>query len=473
MKAGLKHLKYILVWWFCFVAGGAEGFGLRGYYVTFMRMPVMGLPEWKEAIDCFAEDDVNLVVLWMAGGFRSKKFPITWEYNREHANVRNDFGRELIDYAHTKGIRVVLGFTPFGYDGVNRYGIDHPELKAKKADGSPVDEFGIHSWGWNLCPAQAESQRFMREYVSEMFFDFYPNADGLLVESSDYNICRCAECGPKYYDREFAFVKWISEKVWERNPQALVFVFPHYFTGQKVPGMDATAARQPFDSRWGLALSPHSSHFDAELIGKARESFYWSDAPILGTPRRIAEAARVARENHVSGFVPSMEAFSYVTQHVEGGEPGEVGKRRKAFAMDTLGEGRMPYRSLLARVQRFAFREFSRDPGLDFGEFEKRLGAQIFGAGEWREAVEDLLELQRIYTFESDWYWPSPLLDPEFFDARAKRLKWSEGKLGEYRQNLERLKMIARKYGGATNVGEREMGRLAREVVERWGERKP
>lgn len=452
---------------------GAEPFKLRGYYVTFMRMPVMGLSEWKEAIDCFAEDDINVLILWTAGGFRSKKFPITWQYNQDHANVTQDFARELIDYAHTKKIRVLLGFTPFGYDGVNRYPIEHPELKAKKADGTPVDEFGIHCWGWNLCPAREESQRFMREYISEMVFDFYPNADGLLIESSDYNICRCQDCGLKFYEHEFAFVKWISGEVWKRKAQALIFVFPHYFTGQKVPGLDAVAARQPFDPKWGLAFSPHSSPFDADLIRKARESFYWSDAPILGTPTRVAEAARIARKNGVSGFIPSMEAFSYVTQHPEGGEPEKAGNRRKAFARDTLKDGRMPYRALLARVQRFAFREFSRDPALDFAQFQQDLGKHIFGNTAAPQATTDLLELQRIFTFESDWYWPSPLLDPEFFLARSKRLNWDSRKCAEYRQNFDTLKGLARKYNSSANSQESEISRLAEEVVRRWGERQP
>jgi hypothetical protein len=450
-----------------------EPFKWRGYYLTFMRMPVMGLPEWKEAMDCFSEDDVNVIVLWMGGGFRSKKFPITWQYNEEHANVRKDFARELIDYAHAKGIRVLLGFTPFGYDGVNRYPIEHPELKAKKADGSPVDEFGIHCWGWNLCPAQPESQRFMREYISEMVFESYPNADGLLVESSDYNICRCPNCGPKYYEREFAFVKWISEEVWKRNSKATILVYPHYFTGLKVPGLDATAARQEFDPRWGLSFSPHSSHFNPELISKASESFYWSDAPILGTPGKVAEAARAGRKNGVSGFIPSMEAFSYVTQHTEGGEPAQVGIRRKAFGLDTLKEGKMPYRALMARVQRFAFREFSQNPDLEFSEFEQRLGEKIFGTPASAEATKDLLELQRIFTFESDWYWASPLTDPEFFRTRAKRMNWSDAKLAEYRKNLEKLKEIAGRYAGASNTAEAEMGRLASGIVEKWGDATP
>lgn len=474
MLRKLTFLFSVAALWFISAIGcGAEPFKLRGYYVTFMRMPVMGLPEWKEAIDCFAEDDINLLILWTAGGFRSKQFPITWEYNREHANVRADFLRELIDYAHTKHIRVLLGFTPFGYDGVNRYPIEHPELIARKADGSPVDEFGIHCWGWNLCPAREESQRFMREYISEMIFQFYPNADGLLIESSDYNICRCPDCGPKFYEREFGFVKWISDEVWKRNPQALIFVYPHYFTGEKVPGLDVNAARQKFDSRWGLAFSPHSSPFNTDLIRKARESFYWSDAPILGTPRRIAEAALVARSNGVSGFVPSMEAFSYVTQHPEGGEPGQVGIRRKAFGRDTLADGRMPYRALVARVQRFAFREFSHEPGLDFSRFQQDLGKYIFGDAAAADATSDLLELQRIFTFESDWYWASPLLDPEFFLVRAKRLNWDLPKRVEYRQNLGKLKTIAQRYHSSTNSQQREMSRLAEEIVVRWDGRSP
>src|SRR3954447_6214508 len=98
----MKFLAVFIVWFIGISAHCAEPFKLRGYYVTFMRMPVMGLPEWKEAIDCFAEDDINVLVLWPAGGFRSRKSPITGQYNEKHANVRNDFARQLIDYAHTK-----------------------------------------------------------------------------------------------------------------------------------------------------------------------------------------------------------------------------------------------------------------------------------------------------------------------------------------------------------------------------------
>ena len=71
-------------------------------------------------------------LLWVAGAFRSKKYPITWKYNADHENVRKDFVRDLIDHAHARGIKVLLGFTPFGYDGVNQYPLEHPETEGRR-----------------------------------------------------------------------------------------------------------------------------------------------------------------------------------------------------------------------------------------------------------------------------------------------------------------------------------------------------
>ncbi len=450
----------------------SEPFALRGYYITLMRMPVMGLAEWKQAVDCFAEDNANALILWTAGGFRSKKFPITWQYNAEHENIRHDFVRDLIDYAHTKHIRVLIGFTPFGYDGVNRFSLEHPELKARKPDGSPVDEFGIGSHGWNLCPAKAESQRFMREYINEMAFDFYPNADGLLIESSDYAICNCPDCGPRYYDHEFEFVRELSDKLWKNKPDATILVFPHYYTGAKVPGLNATAAKQPFDSRWGLIFTPHSSHFDAGLMAKTKTTVSWSDATALHTPREVADAARTARQHGVTGFLPSLEAYSYVPDTPEAGEPWVVGKRHRPFGFDPHADGKMPYNTLPVRVQRFAYRTFSHEPELEFTQFENRLGEHFFGTVASPTAAADLFELQRIWTYDSDWYWASPLLDPEFFAAHARRLNWRPDTLAGYDRNLASLRQIAARNATATNPTAREMVRLATTVVERWDAKK-
>ena len=142
---------------------------------------------------------------------------------------------------------------------MNQYSLEHPETRAIGQDGQPVGKAGIGCWGYNLCPSRPESQRFMREYVREMAFDFYPEADGLMIESSDYAICHCPNCGPGFFEKEFEFVKRISEEAWARKPGATIVVYPHYFSGAEVPGFGVKAAKQPFDSRWTLFFTPHSA----------------------------------------------------------------------------------------------------------------------------------------------------------------------------------------------------------------------
>ena len=68
---------------------------MRGYYLIPCRVQTWDLQKWKESLDCFAADGANTVIFWMAGGFRSVRYPETWQYNADHLNVRQDFVREL------------------------------------------------------------------------------------------------------------------------------------------------------------------------------------------------------------------------------------------------------------------------------------------------------------------------------------------------------------------------------------------
>ena len=458
-------------------------FAVRGYYMTFMRMPLWGLPEWREALRCIEEDGGNTVILWMGGGFRSKKFPITWKYNEEHRNVREDFGRELIEEAHRRGIRVVLGFTPFGYDGVNQYALEHPELKAKKADGSPVDAFGIHCWGWSLCPSQEEAQRFMIEYAREMVFEFYPGADGIMIESSDYNVCRCAECGAKYYEKEFAFVRQISDEVWARNSKALIAVYPHYFSGKRVNAgseIEAMGAKLPLDARWTLCFNPHSAHLDAEMVRRAGSTMFWNDAPSLRTPEGIRDGARRAKEFGMTGFVPSLEPFSYVMPREEFGAGG-VGERIVQLGFDWMPPKKMSLTELPARVQRLAYREFTNNPKLEMSDFREIVGREFFGGAdasvsEIEALTEDLLFLQSCVNFQRVWSWASPLVDPKQYERKARGEKWREANQAEYTRRLERLRKIARaseRTRGTSNGTVSEMAKIAAFIVKRWGDKTP
>jgi hypothetical protein len=142
----------------------------------------------------------------------------------------------------------------------------------------------------------------MREYVREMFFEFYSNADGLLIESSDYAICYCADCRGKFFDHEFAFVRQISDDVWRTKSDALIFVYPRYFSTNQVPEFGVSGSRQEFDPRWSLSFTPHSAPIHDELAKQARSSVYWNDGLTIGTPAKIRDGAQLARQRGLSGY---------------------------------------------------------------------------------------------------------------------------------------------------------------------------
>ena len=444
-------------------AAANEPFEIRGYYTTFMRMPTFGLTEWKQMIDCMKEDGANFLILWTAGAFRSKEFPITWKYNADHKNVEHDYVRDLIDYAHTKQIRVVLGFTPFAYDGTNQYPLEHPELKATQKNGQPANLWGLHAWGYNLCPAKEGSRAFMLAYIREMFFDFYPNADGLLIESSDYAICYCDECGERFFDNEFAFVREISDSVWGVKPEATILVYPHYFSPRKVPGFDVIGAQQKFDRRWSLSFTPHSAHIDDTLAKQARSSLYWNDALTIGTPGRIREGARTAREHGITGYITSCEPFSCID-----GPPGSNKERQKPFHFEWLRDGEMPLNELLVRVNRIAYREYTGNPGLSEETFRSALGKGIFGEQASKRNIDDLLFLQDCWFNGAEWFAPALFLRPTELKSRAKRENWSEEKMQSYLNRVERLRTISKRYTASQVDAEREMARIASLIVGKW-----
>jgi len=98
-----------------FAAFGAKAvspapvFAQRGYYLLPCRAPTLGYAVYRDLVDALANDRINTLILGLAGGFRSRKFPITWQYNAEHLNVRHDFMGRLIRHARRRGISACWG----------------------------------------------------------------------------------------------------------------------------------------------------------------------------------------------------------------------------------------------------------------------------------------------------------------------------------------------------------------------------
>ncbi len=450
--------------------GSGAVFAQRGYYLLPNRAPTLGYEACCDMVDAMAEDRANTVILWLAGGFRSKKFPITWQYNAGHANVREDFMGRLIWYAQKRGVKCLLGFTPFGYDGVNQYPREHPELKAVGADGNPVAEFGIHSWGWNLCPAKPGSQRFMLDYVREMAFEFYPGADGLFIESSDYAICHCSECGVKHFDHEFDFVRTISEETWARKPDATIVVYPDYFSGAKLrfSFTEAVATKQPFDPRWTLFFTPHSAAIEPGLIARAKGSWWWNAAPSRFDIPGIRAGAQQARNARCTGFMPSLECYSYIETHEEFGEPWLNGRRQVPFGFGWLAQGASPYHELPVRAARLACREYTANPDLSDDAFHAALGRELFGS-DWRAVqVADTLELCRVFGTDRDWSVPAPLTAPGLVESRRKTGRLDAAKRAFLRDQLARVRAIAMRNHDAKTAGGRDLARIAQWLGDQW-----
>jgi hypothetical protein len=309
----------------------------------------------------------------------------------------------------------------------------------------------------------------MLEYVREML-GFYPNADGLMIESSDYAICHCSDCGPHFFEKEFEFVKRISQEVWAKKPDATIVVYPHYFSGDEVPGFGVRAAKQPFDPRWTLFFTPHSAHLDPALIKQAKSSLWWDDSPALRRPQDIRAGALRAKEAGVTGYVPSLEAYSFIATVPEEGQAWLKGRRQVPLGFGWLEPGEPPYGELPMRVNRIAYREFSHNPDLPFERYKEILGREVFGASSTPQPVDDLLTLQGVFAAERTWCQPSPVVSPERVRAMKAQGKLTPQNSADYRTALDRLRSIERRNREPKSDGEKELRRIAGWVLDRWGE---
>jgi hypothetical protein len=248
----------------------------------------------------------------------------------------------------------------------------------------------------------------------------------------------------------------------------MVIVYPHYFSGAEVPGFGIRAARLPFDPRWTLFFTPHSAYLDPALIRKARHSLWWDDSPALHRPQDIKQGAIRAKNAGVTGYVPSLEAYSFIPTEAEEGQAWLVGRRQVPFGFGWLKTGEPPYDELPMRVNRIAYREFCRNPDLPLEQFKEKLGREIFGGAWTPQLVEDLLEIQAIFATERTWCQPSPVVCPERVRAMKAQGTLTPKKNDEYRTALNELRAMEERHREARSEGERQLRRVAEWVLRQW-----
>lgn len=438
------------------------GIGSRGYYITFCRIPTAGYDTWRSIFDTFADDGIQHVVMWMGGAFRSRKYPITWQYNRNHENVRHDFVRRLIDYAHSRGVKILLGFSPYTYDGTNQYAFERPDLKGIQANGKLARLQGIHSWGYNLDPTKADTKQFMLEYAREMCFDFYPNADGMLIESADIDICVGGDCGgaSHYYEVEYEFVKQISEDMWAHNPDAQILIHSNYFIG------GSNGANMPYDPRWGLMFTPWTVNLD--LVSRVSYAYYFDLDVISQSPPYQRASARYVRDHGFAGYLPSQEFFTFVPEHPEIGEPGIVGRQLHPFGIDVIGLDTNPYVDPLVSVNRIAYREYMRDPDLSDAGFRAALGQSVFGDTATDQDIDDLMFLHDCFYWNKSLFSASAQADPHVLRDNLERGLLSFDDLRKIRSGLDALPAVAHRVSTSRNPRVRALSEHAKLMQRNW-----
>lgn len=383
-------------------------FKYRGYYFILSRNPNYGLKEYKYILDCMAEDNCNMLILWIGGGFPSKRYPETWDYNKNHRNCTENFTKDLIDYAHNKGIKILLGLSPYVYDGVNRYGLAHPELSAVDTTGK-ILYGGINSFGNSLCPSKPGAREFMYNYCTELFDEFYPNADGFFLEHSDYGFCQCPDCRSSkgYYEKEWTFIDRISKHVWEKNPDATMMIFPQYETKLGIT----------IDPRYLYFIAPHNTCEIKPGHEKILWHGYWDDH------MNFKDLCCKAKETGCQGIIPSMENFMYANPY--------------AFDARWEPKGVFGWNDLLVKYTRLTFLKYAEKPDMTDGEFVKSVKEKFFSPDTPDKAVNDLKRMHTIINENWNAWWNrTGLLSVPDSPVEYNTLKQ------DYQKNLLELKDI-------------------------------
>ena len=367
---------------------------VRSIYAVHNRLPLYRLKEWRAYIDCLAEDAVNDLHFFIPGFFRSRLFPEANPYAGRNLGfsqpkLSTNGVRQLIRYAHDKGIAFNPCLGVFGWDGIQEIVTTRfPHLQGKGMEA-----------GW-MCVAKPESRRIMRDYILELA-DTFPEADGLSLEiGCEGGHCQCARCSARAGDYELDFLEDLGRRLWKTHPHMRI----HWFIGYKSHREDpayyerirrfednrlvfmCARLRNHFVDRSGRQQNFNSKRVFRRLarnrmpIGTVKGFFPWTL-----TIDQVRGACRFARDTGSRGCVMSYGDAQLLILP-EGDPHAYAWYGLRPFQCD-------PLEWLPLRVARFVWREFSLDPDLSDRALRQRLRRKFFDERAPMCLVDDLLWL--------------------------------------------------------------------------------
>jgi len=182
------------------------------YSLDFVCMFDYPLDHWKTAFDLLIENGYNLVQLWTAGCFPSKKFPLTVEWKCNYIN-------EVIEYLHLHEVKVFLMSGVGGWLGMSPGLIrTKPEIRITWPE-ELYKKFAMETTRMGICMSRGKD--IMLDYLEEMY-RAYPEADGMALEIyCEKPHCYCPDCQSRgLWKIELDFLKELSGRIWRWKKDA-------------------------------------------------------------------------------------------------------------------------------------------------------------------------------------------------------------------------------------------------------------
>lgn len=330
--------------------------------------PRYSLQDWEKIIDAMAADGMNVIYFWVSGLFRSKLYPETFIYPETQLTTENI--RQLIHYANSHGVDFYLGTGVFAWFGVDEIAKHHDEVR----------ELGID----HMCRTLPAAQKAMQAYLTELY-DTFPEAKGMWLEigcEGDYH-CTGPLCQRKIDDygsrqigkSELSFLKRFSNDLWQQHPEAKLVWGVGYPEAHQWDVNYYDEIRRDFrDPRYRfLEVRQNWELPDAQgvlhpLTYVSQNMMHWDQYYALPL-RDLGEHAQRIHEDGLSGWIVAFE-------------PG--------FSTHSIYGGKIPYPvdAIPYRLTRFAYQQFTSNPGLSWSGFQKRLLDHFFGEGANPELVD-------------------------------------------------------------------------------------
>ncbi len=216
--------------------------------------------DYRPVFESFARDGASHIYFWLSGHFSSKKFPQSYKVNDNDwdSTVKSGIDtiedqRLLIRHAHDLGMKFYLGGALGAWCGT--FILTNREPGTMRTHS--IDETGLDTSQWSLCPSSPRARQALIEYYKEMY-DALPEADGLFIESADeYGECQCDRCqapvdgfGSKAFGRnQLSLMREMMHEIWKDHPQARLAYTIGYSPHTKAPAYYQTVRLMSGDPR--------------------------------------------------------------------------------------------------------------------------------------------------------------------------------------------------------------------------------